>query len=143
MPRWKIQTANDLRNVIMYGGYRRWVEMLVDAHFRGAKVTWETRGEPVLAQIWRSAWVVSCPDCPGAIRYEPGEPFFCTDCLNGHNQGYARPVRMPESRQQIESVLLMRPVPNNCNYLPYDGEDLAFLIAENIVHGDPVPPGIR
>lgn len=138
----KIITANDRKNVAMYKGYRRWVEMLVNARYPGTRVNWRTQGEAVAAEIHRAGWVVVCPDCPEAIVYEPGEPLFCPNCLNGMNAGFAREVIVPEERRQIEAVLLCRKMPEQMNWLPTEGEDLAVLIAENIAHGDSVPGGV-
>jgi hypothetical protein len=96
-------------------------------------IKWMARGIPVYAEIWRSMWVAQCPDCPEAIIVEPGEPFWCPNCCNAANGGYARPLIFPDNRTAIEELLLARPNPETRNWLEH--ETLDMLRAENLEHG--------
>ena len=131
-----IRTANDQPSVRAAGGYRRFIAKLVAQRWRRQLPNWDVRGA-VSAEIVRSSWRVSCPFCASATVAEPGEPFFCPDCMMAGNNGLAMLVIMPEEREQIERILNMRPVPETRNWLPHESVD--DLIVENIEHGDPFP----
>jgi len=99
------------------------------------RIAWdETHGE-VLAEVVRSSWRVKCPFCAGALVAEPGEPFFCVDCLMQANGFQPMRVIWPGNRHAIEVVLLHRPDPLTRNWLPNNGETLDYLIFENEQHG--------
>ena len=71
--------------------------------------------EPALAKVDFGRWIADCPDpdCLGAEYVEPDERlFFCFNCGNVLINGDARQVKFPEAevRQQIEKVLIERPV---------------------------------
>lgn len=128
----KILTASEHYSVQKSGGYRRFVEMTTTKRWSTARVNWQTRGK-VPAWIGRSFWRVDCPYCREAVVAEPGQPFFCPNCLMVSNGGMAMEVIFPPERADIERLLLLRPIPENRNWLP--GESVGHLIIENIEHG--------
>lgn len=145
--RMMIRTATQQDIVRKSGGYRpfvlratraRWttvraIDWTVDA-VQGLKGTSSQTPEPaVAAYVLRSNWVARCPDCPEVMVVEPGEPFFCPNCLNAANGGRARAVIFPAERAEIERLLLKRPAPENRNWLI--GEPVEHLRAENAAHG--------
>lgn len=116
--------------MVCRGSYRAFIEREVNLRWNGqAQVHWHTQGPPVLAWVNRSSWAVNCDVCLESIIIEPEMPFFCPNCCNIRNGGYARPVIWPEDRMAIEKVLLMRAAPETRNWLPT--ETLADLIAQN------------
>jgi hypothetical protein len=131
-----IRTANQQPLVHQAGGYRRFVEMVIRRNWLvNIEIPWdEPRGE-IRAEVVRSSWRVKCPFCAGALVIEPGEPFFCVDCLMQGNGFYPMRVIWPSMRQAIENVLLQRPNPATRNWLPDAGETLEFLRVENQQHG--------
>lgn len=131
-----IRTANDQEIIRKRGGYRRFVEFSTLTHW-GEKLprNWDDLNGQVMAQVARSNWYVSCPFCVGALMAEPGEPFFCVDCLMQANAFRPMLVMWPENRLQIERVLILRPDPLTRNWLPLTGETLETLMQENQAHG--------
>ena len=85
----------------------------------------------VFARAYHSQWIVDCPDqvdCGSALRMRPGEvEFRCWDC------GAEAEVVWPPNREDIETMLLMRPHRRNRNWNP--GESLHDLMYENLAHG--------
>jgi len=70
-----------------------------------------TSGEPVKARIWQGQWIADCEHCRGAAFVDPDEPvFFCFGCGNRVNNGRLRPVEFPAEREEIERLVLERPV---------------------------------
>lgn len=69
------------------------------------------RGKAVLARIWQGQWVAECDVCGGNEFVDPEEPvFFCFGCGNRENNSYLRPVTFPENWQEVEALVLERPV---------------------------------
>lgn len=132
-----IKTASQQQSVKRHGGtYRRFIELIAQSRWDGqARVNWQTHSF-TRAEIARSSWRVECPFCKEAFVYEPGEPFFCPNCLMVSNEGCAMSVIMPESRAEIERILLLRPVPETRNWTT---ETVAELLIENLEHGDTIP----
>lgn len=116
----------------------------------GAVVT-----EPVaIARVAQGWWVADCPRpfCAGAehagrrdgnVGGLTGAGFRCANC------GLLCASRWPGNIEDIERLLLQRPVPQTRNWSP--GESLADLLAENLEHGvlpavpaslDPGDPGL-
>jgi hypothetical protein len=88
----------------------------------------------VLAYVNHGRWMVKCPDCrTPQIACESDRRFFCTACLNHSAKGKWRKVLWPKEliRRQIESILLLRPVPNQ-NWEP--PETIEDLRRENVEH---------
>lgn len=89
------------------------LQNMVEGHRRkGVRVDLdlEPAGEPVRARIWQGQWIADC-ECNGAEFVEPTEPiFFCWGCLNRLNGGHVRPVLFPPNREEIEQLVLARPV---------------------------------
>lgn len=89
--------------------------------------------QPVKARILYGRWLVDCPVCRGANDVDPCEPvYLCSSC------GWPEcltPVVFPEERQEIERLLLIRPI-HNRNWSP--DETVSLLIAENIAFGHEV-----
>lgn len=88
-------------------------------------------------------WIVRCPHCTGAQMADPDDRrFFCIDCLMHAVQGRYAVVDWPAKAitPAIEEALLERPVSAR-NWEPH--EDLAYLLAENVMHGTGSPGSIR
>lgn len=129
-----IRTASQQAAVRRAGGYRRFVEQCAAARWAGmACVNWEQRGE-VRAYVARSSWRVDCPWCREAIVAEPGEGFFCPNCMMVANEGKAAAVVFPAEREEIERALLMRVDPETRNWLLH--ETVEDLLRENLEHGE-------
>lgn len=112
--------------------YRQYILSAARATFGSAMpaIQWGTvdQQHPVVAWVYRGYWVVTC-ECRGQVYYEPGEPFFCPDCLNVLTAGTPRAVLMPENRAEAERLLCERPNMENRNWEP--GESVAVLETEN------------
>lgn len=100
---------------------------------------------------WLLATVTICPVCyPGvfakALQPIPGGLFRPVEDVELVQQTIATAIERgdelqavyPAERAQIEAVLNLRPIRSTRNWEP--NETLADLIAQNIEHGDPVPP---
>lgn len=127
----KIMTANHHKK-----NYRGYIEAAIRARLGtlAPRIPWDKPDPavpPVLAWVYEGYLVASC-ECGGNIFYEPGEVFFCPDCLNLGTGGQPRTVLMPEGFAEGEQLLVQRPNLANRNWLR--GETLADLIAENIEH---------
>lgn len=127
-----IRTAMNMPGCRQAGDYKTYINISIDQRWQGARATWETKGELITPIIIDSTWVIKCPDCPEQIIYEPGEPFYCPECQNVKNGGFARPVQMPSDRAEIERLLCNRDMPNTRHWI---GESIMELKAENKSHG--------
>lgn len=58
-----------------------------------------------------------------------GGEFLCGTCFNAEIGGEYRPIVWPDDAGEIESLLVVRPLPVHMNWRP--GETLADLAAEN------------
>ena len=78
-------------------------------------------------------WKAGCPrpGCTNAMALVRDQPMF--SCLGPHSCGFEAPLIWPADPDAIESILAMRPLPANQNWLV--GETLEDLIAENAGHG--------
>lgn len=84
----------------------------------------------VLAYINWSRWVADCPFCQGAEVVSRRLPvFYCASCGMERNGGAPARVIFPADADQIEAVLLCRPVVATRNWLPH--EAVTRLQAEN------------
>lgn len=86
---------------------------------------------PVHARIEIGHWVVQCGTlyCRDALRMKYGDGFLCPSC------GVAQDVIWPDpdTALKIRELLRYRPDWATRNWLP--GEDLNWLLTENLVHG--------
>lgn len=68
------------------------------------------QGSKVMAYIHQGQWLAEC-ECGGHEFVDPADPvFFCWGCVNRSNGGWIRPVVFPENWEEIESLILARPV---------------------------------
>jgi hypothetical protein len=70
-------------------------------------------GTALAAKINHGQWVAHCDQCSTPMWVDPDDPFmYCYGCGNRITGGRPRPVLFPEPkiRQEIESLLLQRPV---------------------------------
>lgn len=116
-----------------FKNYRGYIEKAIKKRYTIVpQIDWNNpSGVPLPAYILRGAWVVGC-ECLETVFYEPGEAFFCPNCLNATNGHQPRPVEMPSERAIIEGLLLKRPDPNTRNWLA--GESTDDLLLENFTH---------
>lgn len=69
-------------------------------------------GAPAMALVDFGRWLARC-ECGQHNYVDPNDPvMFCARCGNG-NSGLARPVIFPVNREEIEKLLLARPVIEN------------------------------
>lgn len=114
----KIKSVDYIVTAKHYGGSARgYIRRMQAQHLRrGVRVNvrdfdGRSRGEPVRARIWQGQWIADCDQCGGAAFVDPDEPvYFCFGCGNRGNGGYLRPVEFPEGREEIERLVLERPV---------------------------------
>lgn len=120
------------------GNYKTWINTELDNRWVGARANWKVQGDPVKAFIQRSSWVAKCPekDCNEQVIVDIDEPFYCPNCQNIRNGGFARPVSFPENREDIERVLLARAIPDTRNWKL--SETIDDLKLQNIEHGEGV-----
>lgn len=95
-----------------------------------------TRGQArrptsAVAYVNHGRWVADCPTagCGGAMLVLKGGEFLCGTCFNAEIGGEYRPIVWPDDAGEIESLLVVRPLPVHMNWRP--GETLADLAAEN------------
>lgn len=70
----------------------------------------EPVGKQVKAEVNSGQWVARC-ECGGAEAVCEKEPiFYCRTCGNYENKGKPRKVKFPKEVQEIEILLLKRPV---------------------------------
>ncbi len=70
-------------------------------------------GQPVFAHVDHGQWIARCDDCGGPEAVDYDEPiFYCFSCGNRAVGGRPRSVIFPEPelREEIERLLLARPV---------------------------------
>ena len=92
------------------------------------------------ARVNHGRWLIDCPHCRAAQVAEFENPvFMCVECANGGNNGHWYAVAIPGNYQEIETVLLARPMGVNPadsptrNWEP--GETVETLLAENQHNG--------
>lgn len=78
-------------------------------------------------------WKACCPrpGCTNAMALLRDQQMF--SCLGQHSCGFEAPITWPADPDAIESILAMRPLPANQNWLV--GETLEQLLEENAAHG--------
>lgn len=131
----KIREAKDQLAVQKYasGNYRGFIERECRLRWN-SHANWEIGNAPALhAWICASDWVVTCDICREQVVIDYGEIYFCPNCLNAGHDGRARVVKFPNDRAAIEGLLVLRPNPNNRNWLPH--ETIDDLKKENAEHG--------
>jgi hypothetical protein len=68
------------------------------------------RRKPIDASLNFGRWIATC-ECAGAEYVTPADPvFWCCACGNADIGGRLRPVRFPSHREEIEALVLERPV---------------------------------
>lgn len=94
-------------------GVRSHVEWIVERCRRiptDTPFTGKVRGKPVEAVVNYGRWVARC-ECGGVEYVSKREKvFYCFSCCNLENGGDGRPVVFPENVEEIEALLLARPV---------------------------------
>lgn len=97
----------------------------------------KVRGE-IEAHISVGRWCVLCGICRSAVVAEPTDPFFC--CVECGSGGAWRRVIFPREREEIETVLLLRPGFRGASPARswFPNETVDDLRRENLDHGDPV-----
>lgn len=91
---------------------------------------YDEESKPLKAYVNHGRWLVKC-ECGGAEKVWEEGWMLCQSCLNAaHGHKYRKTV-FPSNRKKIESLLVLRPLPNR-NWQP--GETLAMLVRENEEH---------
>lgn len=128
------------------GSVKDWVlKMRAEIHQQhGAAITIKDidkpAGAPVYARIWQGSWIADCDVCNGAIFVDPGEPFFfCFGCANRANDHRPRPVIFPEEREEIERLILERPVNDTAGLDDLDRAGMSRAVLGVEVDGDVKP----
>lgn len=133
-----IREAKDQMAVIKYasGNYRGFIERECRMRW-SAHANWEIdpAAPPLYAEIDRASWRVVCDVCREAVVIDYGEAYFCPSCLNMAHGGRARVVKFPDKKERaaIETLLALRPNPNNRNWLPF--ETVSDIKNENAAQG--------
>lgn len=103
--------------------------------------------EPLVARVNHGAWIASCScgmtrrlESPGGVVFFENPLVWCICCWNLGVRDAWRPVATPPpaERAAIEAVLALRPKIEDRNWEPH--ETVTDLIAQNLEHGDPIPP---
>ena len=97
-----------------YGGAKNYIMNTVNAIAKNRgillSVDFNPHADSVRARIWQGQWIADC-ECGGASFVEPEEPvFFCFSCANRTHNGRVRNAIFPEQREEIEKLILLRPV---------------------------------
>jgi hypothetical protein len=94
--------------------------------------------EPIQAHVSFGRWCISCPDCGSAVVAEPTDPFFCCTACGSRGEWIQVVFPVEDLRQQIETVLLLRPgFRNNAPSRNWDrSESVDDLRRQNIAAGD-------
>lgn len=107
-------TAKDIAARQGFRTVREWILDRIERSIRSGyfRIGWDGEhvgGAPLMAFVDFGRWLVRC-EC-GQHNYADPEELvvFCARCGNG-NSGMARPVIFPMVRNEIERVLLKRPV---------------------------------
>lgn len=89
-----------------------------------------TGGDAVAVTANHGRWIVTCPDCGGALLAHPADRrFLCVDCGNVGNEGKYRRVIWPADHEEIGELLDARPDRALRNWQP--GETTGDLRTEN------------
>lgn len=95
------------------GFIRTWQEMLHKKNRVAVTIRdidGDPRGVPVQAYVHQGQWIAQC-ECGSCEFVNPNDPvFFCWGCVNRANNSYLRPVEFPAFWQDVERILLERPV---------------------------------
>ena len=84
---------------------------------------------PVKIAVRQGRWLGLC-ECGGAeVLWEEGK-FMCFSCWNEASKHQYRPTAFPADREQIETILEARPLPNR----NWQGESIEALQTENETH---------
>jgi len=91
----------------IYDDLNRTGALVIDLHINDIDT-----GNFVQAFIDFGRWGARCPDCEGGAEYvDPDDPvFYCFGCGNVSAGGKLRPVQFPPNREDIELLLLERPI---------------------------------
>lgn len=120
------------RGIAVEDARREWVQKLRVMHGLPLVTDWTPKGK-VEAEIHQGRWVVECP-VPGCTNAELGDPAWPRFvCCGGCGCGPLAVV-FPAARQEIEALLLERPVPATRGWLKH--ETVADLKRENKEHAD-------
>lgn len=90
---------------------------------------------PLAPRVNHNRWIVDCPNCGGAEFLWPEGLMMCASCWNGDVDGQWRRVSNPANRNEIDEVLMIRPVPGTRNW--NRNESIEDLQQENRKHGLP------
>lgn len=133
---YNIPIATAREKYAAHGGYRAFVTRLCRERWQTQPNWVLNESDPLLASICRSAWVVHCDVCHEQLFIEPGEVYFCPNCLNAKHGNRARLVIFPNEsdRAEIEKLLLKRVVPDTRNWNA--SETIGDLVKEQISHGE-------
>jgi len=114
----KILTARDAAQAVGFPANITTSQWLI-AHsknlFDAKLVRFQCSGElskkySVYARVDSGRWLADCPICSRSNYVDPDEPvFYCFGCGN-QGSGKFVPVIFPEEREEIETLLLARPV---------------------------------
>lgn len=87
----------------------------------------------VMPIINHGRWLIPCPWCYSASAASRDDHrFYCIECRSAGAQGKWVKVIWPDSKDEIEALLIMRPDPRTRNWQP--PETVAQLLAENESH---------
>ena len=102
----KREGASTVRERIALLCQKRVERNLLDTPMKG-----EPTGKVIKAEINFGQWIAKCPDCNGAEAVDPSEPiFYCFSCGNYKQNGRPRKVEFPKDREEIEKLVLARPI---------------------------------
>ena len=109
------------------------VELEVMKHV-GQVPTQASAVETVTPVVNHGRWLIPCPWCfSAAMASRDDHRFYCVECRNVGVGGKWVPVKWPESKDEIEALLVMRHDPRTRNWAP--PETVADLLAENESRG--------
>ena len=108
----EIITGRHLARMARLPSYGAWIKMMCEPR-QVMFPAWNGLVDykhPVYARIDSGRWIGDC-ECGGAEYVDPDEPiFFCLSCGNVRFKSCARSVIFPRDRQEIERLILARPV---------------------------------
>lgn len=121
--------------------FRQTFLLKIRVRFKIDETGFDEEIEPVEAFVNKGIWLVMCPKCNGAeFAWEEGW-FICCSCKNSYCGHKYRRLIFPKDRNEIEELLVVRPLENRNYKGPLQSDEtLEDLREENRQHASELLP---